>query len=142
MSGRHLQPGELERWTDIDPAREIALIAVGTADGLDQQLGVARCAHDAVDPDACDFAIVIADRMQHQGLGEALLRARMRAAADDGVACISGVTLSDMRGTISLARRLGFRIRHEPGDATVMRLDAHLAAPLGSLRRKIMMVVI
>ncbi len=128
MSGRGLQPGELERWTDIDPAREIALIAVAPVDGVDDELGVARCVRDAGDPGACDFAIVIADRLQHQGLGEALLRALMRAAADAGIARLSGITLSDNRGMIALARRLGLRIRRDPGDATVMRLDADLGS--------------
>ena len=28
LSGRQLQPGELERWTNIDPSREIALVAL------------------------------------------------------------------------------------------------------------------
>lgn len=135
MSGRGLLPGELERWTAIDPLREIALVAVAARDGRDEQLGVARCVRDADDPTACDFAIVVADRVQHQGLGEALLRTLMRAAADAGIARFAGITLSENRGMLALARRLGLRIRRDAGDATVTRLEADLAPGGGSLDR-------
>jgi len=54
MSGRELLPGELERWTDVDPAHEIALIAV---------------------------ASVIGDEWQGHGLGRALLTRLMQLAS-------------------------------------------------------------
>ena len=46
LSGRQLQPGELERWTDIDPAREIALIALVTEGDDEREIAAARCAVD------------------------------------------------------------------------------------------------
>lgn len=128
LSGRNLLPGELERWTNIDPVREIALIAVAEIDGVEQQLGVARCVRDAADPLTCDFALVVGDRWQHHGLGESLLRELIRAAAAAGVRAFSGITLSDNRPMLKLARKLGCTTRLEPGDATVTRLD--LALPV------------
>lgn len=130
LSGRNLLPGELERWTNIDPAREIALIAVAAIDGTEQQLGVARCVRDAADPQTCDFAMVVGDRWQHHGLGEALLRELIGLAATAGVSAFSGITLSDNRPMLKLARKLGFRARMEPGDATVTRLDLRLPVRL------------
>ena len=74
LSGRQLQPGELERWTDIDPTREIALVAVVAEGDSEQEIAVARCAFDDGDPVRWDFAIVVGDAWQGQGIGEALLR--------------------------------------------------------------------
>lgn len=128
MSGRNLLPGELERWTDIDHSREIALIAIATVHGVEQQLGVARCVRNDADPRVCDFAIVIGDEWQHHGLGRALLRGLMRSATEAGVEVFSGITLSTNHPMLALARKLGFRAFREPGDATVTRIEMRLAS--------------
>jgi acetyltransferase len=126
LSGRDLVPGELERWTDIDPAREIAIVAVMNDDGSEQEIGVARCAVDDEAPTRWDFAIVVADAWQGQGLGEALLRRLVQCAEEAGVASLSGLTLSENHRMLSLARRLGFTGRREAGDATLTRLEKRL----------------
>ena len=127
MSGRNPLPGELERWTAIDHSREIALIAVATVHGVEQQLGVARCVRDDADPRVCDFAIVIGDEWQYRGLGRALLRGLMRAATEAGVEVLSGITLSTNHPMLALAHKLGFRACRESGDATVTRIEMRLA---------------
>ena len=128
LSGRCLLPGELERWTDIDRTREIALIAV-TGDGdEEQQVGVARCARDDHAPEAWDFGIVVADAWQGIGLGEALLTRLIERAEDSGIAALSSVALPENAGMLALARRLGFKVRREPGDATLMRVERRLGA--------------
>jgi acetyltransferase len=126
LSGRHPTDHELERWTDIDSAREIAVIAVVSADGVVQQVGVARCAVDTEDAIRWDFAVVVADAWQGKGLGEVLLGRLMELAAKAGVAALSSVTLSENRAMLSLARRLGFTASREPGAATLMRLEKRL----------------
>jgi acetyltransferase len=123
LSARPLQPGELERWTNIDPSREIALIALVADGGDDQEVGVARCVVEDAATGRWDFAIVIADAWQRRGLGEALLRKLVEAARDAGVRVFSGITLTENRGMAALARKLGFRIRYEEGDATLLRLE-------------------
>jgi ribosomal protein S18 acetylase RimI-like enzyme len=128
LSGRGLLPGELERWTDIDRAREIALIAV-SADGVAQeQVGVVRCARDDDAPPCWDFGIVVADAWQRVGLGEILLERLMARAEAAGIAALSSVTLPENRRMLALARRLGFTIRRERGDATLMRIERCLGA--------------
>jgi acetyltransferase len=127
LSGRRLLPGELRRLTDIDYARELALVALARCDGREQILGVARYVRDdATEPGSCDFAIVIADRWQGHGLGEALLRRLIDAARADAIRVIGGITLSTNAAMIALARKLGFRARMEPGNASVteLRLEA------------------
>jgi acetyltransferase len=123
LSGRKLLPGELRRLTDIDYAREMALVALATLDGAPQILGVARYVREAGTPrPQCDFAIVVGDRWQGQGIGEKLLRSLLEAAVDDGIEVVGGITLSGNHGMIALARKLGFHVAREHGDATVTDL--------------------
>jgi acetyltransferase len=134
LSGRCLQPGELERWTDIDPAREIALVAVATtADGV-QQVGVVRCARDELAPPAWDFGIVVADAWQGVRLGDALLARLVERAEARGVPALGSVTLAENRPMVALARRLGFSVRREPGDATLLRLERELVPAVAASR--------
>ena len=138
LSGRNLLPGELRRLTDIDYAREMALVAVATLDGVAQILGVARYVREAGAPrPQCDFAIVVGDRWQGQGIGEKLLRSLIEAAVDDGIDVVGGITLSSNHGMIALARKLGFHIAREHGDAAVTdvtwKVDGGLAALEGSV---------
>ena len=128
LSGRGLLPGELERWTDIDPAREIALIALSAEGDAEEQVGVARCARDDRAPPYWDFGIVVADAWQGAGLGEVLLAHLMEHAEAAGVTALSGITLPENRRMLALARRLGFAVRSEPGDATLMRVERRLGA--------------
>ena len=98
MSGRELLPGELERWTDVGPAQEIALIAVASVIG-DEWQGHGR--PGAVDsPDA--------------------------TGVHAGIEVFAGITLSANHAMLVLARRLGLRARREAGDATVTRIEARL----------------
>lgn len=130
LSGRDLLPGELERWIDVDPAREIAIIAVARDGGAEQQVGVARCALDAAAPPRWDFAIVVADAWQGIGLGERLLACLIEQAEAAGIACLSSVTLAENHRMLALARRLGFGVQREAGDATLMRVEIRLGASL------------
>ena len=127
LSGRELQPGELERWTDIDPAREIAIIAVA-GEGDEQQVGVARCAVDDDAPPRWDFGIVVADAWQGLGVGEVLLAHLIERAEAAAIPALSSVTLPENRRMLALARRFGFSVRSEPGDATLMRVERRLGA--------------
>lgn len=126
LSGRPLMPGELERWTNVDPCCDIALIAVVSTDGVDEEVGVAHCAVEDREQGRWDFAIVVADEWQRRGVGKALLRRLLQAAAAAGVATMSGLTLSENHGMVALAKKLGFSIHLEEGDATLTRLELPL----------------
>lgn len=121
LSGRDLLPGELRRLTEIDPQREMALIAtIRDCDGGEQQIGVARYVKDG--DDSAEMAIVIADAWQRRGLGEKLLRALLDAAAGAGIGTLTGTAFSTNLGMLRLAQKLGFALRYQPGDATLMQL--------------------
>ena len=126
MSLRTPTPGELRQWTEIDPRRERALIAVTIVNGAEQQVGVSRFVHDAQSGDA-EFAIVLGGAWQGRGLGVELLRCLIAAANEFGVRRLVATTLTTNRGMIGLGRKLGFAIAEEPEDATVENLTLDLS---------------
>jgi len=127
LSARQPTAEDLHRFVEIDPSRELALVAVLGADAASIQVGVARCARIGVGPDY-DFAIVVADGWQRLGLGSQLLQRLLGAAAAAGVLRFVGLTLATNEPMIALARRCGFVLRRDPQDATVVQLTRELRA--------------
>jgi acetyltransferase len=120
---------ELRRWTDIDHAREAALVATVVHDAAEEEIGVARYVReDAGDGRAsAGFAIVIADAWQGHGLARALLERLIAIARRDGIEVLTDLTQYDNRAMLTLARRLGFRIHRRAADgANVTRLTLQL----------------
>ena len=126
LSPRKLTSQEIQRFVRIDYARELALVALAVVDNQVRLVGIARYAPEPDSP-SCDFAIVVADEWQGHGLGEALLVSLVRAAAMAGVQELTGLTLADNAAMRGLARRLGFRIRRDPHDPTVVQLRMPLS---------------
>lgn len=131
LSPRKPQPDELWRMTHIDYHRELALIATTEVDGAEQQMGVVRYVRGDT-PDTAttaEFAIVIADAWQHRGLAEKLMRKLIAAAADAGVEQLADITLFDNVAMLALARKLGFKVRRDPGNPNVTQLRLALGVP-------------
>ena len=134
LSPRKLSRAEIQRFVNIDYTRELALIALAVVDNQVRQVGVARYAPE---PDGLshDFGIVVTDEWQGRGLGEALLGSLVSAAANAGVQQLTGLTLADNHAMRGLARRLGFHVEREAGDATVVRLRMALNGDQDGRRR-------
>ena len=127
MSSRALTMEEIKRFTDIDPRREVALIATVQVQGRERQVGVVRCVDDG-EPGHAEFAIVLSDDWQGRGLGAILIARLITAAEQHGVRRLVGMTMSENTGMIRLGRKLGFRIGKEPGNGAVTILTLDLAA--------------
>ena len=127
MSTRTPSLAELRRFTNIDPRREVAVIATTTVDGRERQVGVARYVKDESKPDEAEFAIVLADAWQRRGLGRRLLASLIDVAKRDGVRRLVGTTLSDNEGMLRLARRLGFSLARNRGSASITDVSLELA---------------
>jgi acetyltransferase len=127
MSARTPSWEELKRFTDIDPTRELALIATSSVDGRERQIGVARYVKDAAARDDAEFAIVLADDWQRRGLGRKLLAALVTAAREHGVRRLYGTTLSTNEPMLALARKLGFRAALNSASASITDLHLDLA---------------
>ena len=126
MSTRRPSNEEIRRFTDIDPERELALIAVTVVDGTERQVGVARYVKDEHTPDEAEFAVVLSDAWQRCGLGTKLLTALVDAARSQGVRRLVATTLSANSGMLALARRMGFRLELNPASATITNLTVDL----------------
>lgn len=110
-----LSPVMLARLTQIDYAREMALIVQATIDGREVELGVARY---AIDPDgkSCEFALVVGDTWQKQGIGHKLMGVLMDVARAHGVETMAGEVLDSNRGMLKLMQGLGFGVEPHPED--------------------------
>ncbi len=126
MSTRRPSDEEVRHFTDIDPKRELALIAVTVADGKERQVGVARYVKDEHTPDEAEFAIVLSDAWQRCGLGAKLLASLIDAARRNGVRRLVATTLSANSGMLALARRMGFRLALNPTSAAITNLTLDL----------------
>jgi len=124
---RELSPRQLQRFTNPDPAREFALVALRPGAGQpDEQVAVARFALDA-GGEGCEFALAVADAWQRRGLGRHLMARLIEAATARGLRVMWGQVSADNAGMLALARALGFEIRTPADEPSVRRVILRLA---------------
>ena len=126
LSTRRLSDDEVRHFTDIDPERELALIATTVAGTKERQVGVARYVKHERVPREAEFAVVLADDWQHCGLGTELLGRLVDAARNHGIRRLVATTLSANNAMLALARRLSFRLALNPASATITDLALDL----------------
>ena len=125
LSAIKITPEWIERMTHIDYRCHMAFAVTAAKDGVERFVGVGRYVVDPTKPTA-EFALVIADARQGQGLGRRLLEVLLEHAQEAGVHELEGIVLAINRAMLSLARSLGFTASAEPDDATVMRIRRNL----------------
>jgi len=122
---RELSPAMLARLTQIDYDREMALLMVSEIDGQEVELGVARYATDASLTTA-EFALVVDERWQHQGIGHKLMNVLMDAARAKGITHLEGEVLKSNHKMLHLVEGLGFRVEAHPDDDSIRRVSRRL----------------
>ena len=123
---QELSRAMLVRLTQIDYDREMALLAVTEEpDGKEVEIGVARY---ATNPDqvSCEFAIVVDDEWQHQGIAHKLMDVLMDVARSKGLRIMEGEVLKRNVGMLKLCTGLGFRIDPHPEDDSIKRVSRNL----------------
>lgn len=120
-----LSPVALARLTQIDYTREMALLALTEIDGREVELGVARYAVNA-DGTSCEFALVVSDAWQKQGIGHKLMDVLMDVARGRGLRLMEGEVLKANRPMLKLVGSLGFRIEPHPEDEAVRQVSRAL----------------
>ncbi len=110
-----LSQTQLVRFTQIDYAREMALVSTVQGDKGEMIVAVARFVVN-VDNDSCEFAIVIDDQWQGKGLGGRLMEVLFNAARDMRLSTVEGEVLSSNANMLTFMRRLGFVIHKHPED--------------------------
>jgi acetyltransferase len=114
-----LSPKQLERITAG------AGLSLGAFDAAARLVGLAEYARSS--ELEAEFAIVVADEWQGQGLGAQLVGALLEHAKRSGIARLAGVTHTRNRAMRILARRLGFGVRPDE-DPDLVRMELALAA--------------
>jgi acyl-CoA synthetase (NDP forming)/GNAT superfamily N-acetyltransferase len=114
-----LPPKDVERFTNVDYRRRLALVAVID----DEMAAVAR--YDAVNDDEAEVAFVIEDRHQGRGLGSLLLEHLAAAARERGFHHFVAETLAENRAMLGVFRDAGFEATRTFEDGTV-----HLRFPI------------
>jgi acetyltransferase len=110
----------------IDYDQEMALVVdyANPQTGQHEILGVGRLIKARHEPSA-EFALLIADQFQHQGLGTELLRRLIQIGRDEKLQHLTGDMLIENLGMQTICKNLGFRLRYAPADHT-MRADLEL----------------
>jgi acetyltransferase len=122
---QELSPSMLVRLTQIDYDREMALLMVTEQEGRQVELGVARY---AANPDgvSCEFALVVDDHWQHQGIGHKLMDVLMDLARSKGFRVIEGEVLKSNLRMLKLCAGLGFKVEAHPEDDSVRMISRAL----------------
>jgi acetyltransferase len=107
----------------IDYDRELALVAeCRNADGDRFVVAVGRLSKIPLTATA-EWAILVSDPYQRQGLGTELLRQLVRIARAEDLERMTAEILADNTPMQQVARRLGFTLRPLPDDPRVMRAE-------------------
>ena len=125
QSINELSPQMLARFTQIDYDREMALIAVVEVAGRETEIGVARYVTNP-DGNSCEFAIVVADDWQQQGIAHRLMQQLIETARSHALQIMEGEVLSSNQEMLSLAAKLGFSIASSEIDNTIKHVSRRL----------------
>ncbi len=102
----------LTRICYIDYDRELAIVAErrNTPDGIPQILGVGRLIKSSNRAEG-EFAVLVADHVQRQGLGTKLLECIVRIARCEKLSKVTGSILAENMGMLKVSERLGFHLK-------------------------------
>jgi acetyltransferase len=104
----------IARFTQIDYAREMALIALDSVNAAEPEIvGVARY-HPNQDRVSAEFAVTIGDAWQKRGLGSQLMKRLVECAAAAGYSRLEGTIHPLNIGMLHLATSLGFAVESVP----------------------------
>ncbi|TVR96202.1 MAG: GNAT family N-acetyltransferase [Rhodospirillales bacterium] len=114
---KEFEPAMLIRATNVDPACELALVATNGDDPEDIWAG----GRLFLEPDGhrAEYAAMVRSDRQKVGLGRAIMDALIDYGRQGGLTEIWGMVMSENRGMLDLARRLGFEISLDESDATI-----------------------
>ena len=126
---RRIAHERLTRICFIDYDREMALVAerANPETGEPEILGVSRLSRNHVAPDEAEFALLVNDRFQRQGLGTVLLERLLDVGREEGLHRITAEILPENRAMQRLSKKFGFRLRRDLEEG-VVKADLDLMA--------------
>lgn len=109
---------DLANMTQIDYDREMAFVAIRTVNNENEIIGVTRAVSDPDNIDA-EFSVLVRSDLKGLGLGRRLLDKMIHYAAEHGLQRLTGITMPNNRGMITLARKLEFDVDIQIQDGIV-----------------------
>jgi acetyltransferase len=107
----------IARLTQIDYARAMAFVAID--ESRNALLGVVRLHSDA-NYQSGEYAILLRSDLKGLGLGWKLMELITEYARSEKLQRIEGQVLSENTTMLRMCGELGFDIRHDPSDLTIM----------------------
>ena len=126
---RNLPPELVKRFTNIDYAQHLALVAETFEDGRETVVAEARYA--VRDGAEAEFAVSVDPKWQGKGLASHLLSKLLCRAAQGGLQRVVGETLATNAAMQHLARKAGFTVRRSPDVSGILLLEKELGAASG-----------
>jgi acetyltransferase len=118
-----LSRDSLDRLCQLDYGRDMALVAVARTPAGEQIWGVSRYFQGPPAGEA-EFALVVGDAHQRQGLGRHLMERLIAVARERGVSRLVGEVLRENGPMLDLMRSLGLRQMAGPeGDVVRVEID-------------------
>lgn len=115
MPVKALPDSLIERFTQIDYDRELALVAMQTGALPARIAGVARIT-PTWEEGVAEFAIVVGDWLHRSGLGREMMERLIEAARSRGYRTLEGRVLGTNVPMLQFCERLGFSIAFDPED--------------------------
>jgi len=125
---RELPPALLDSFTHADPRNEMTLVAYLDVEGRETLIGMGQYFSDNY-PAQCEFALLVADGYQGEGLGSRLLRNLVCIAVEAGIETMEGELLDENLAMRRVAQANGFTLSRHPREAYLLRAHKTLAPP-------------
>ena len=97
----------------IDTMRQAALIALTADQDSEEAIGVTRLSIDQEQPGTAEFAIVLRDDYQRDGIGTVLLDLLVQVAMVRGLKRLRAVSLAENEGIHHLISHLGLPVKND-----------------------------
>jgi acetyltransferase len=78
-------------------------------------------------PTTGEYAILLRSDLKGHGLGWKLMELMIDYARREGLKRIEGQVLAENAAMLNMCRKLGFEVRHDPTDPTIMLVTLSLA---------------
>ena len=115
----------LDHFTHPGEDDRFSIIALMQIDGVETIVGEARYEFNPA-TSRLEFGLSVDDRLQGQGIGQALLSNLECRASAFGAETIFGETLRSNDAMMAAARKAGYRFAQSPGDWKLVRFEKHI----------------
>jgi acetyltransferase len=125
QSVRYFSHEFIARLTQLDYARSIALVAVHP--DTHEMLGAVRLHADA-NYEKGEYGILVRSDLKGHGIGWKLMQIMIEYAQWQGLKLIEGQVLRENRTMLAMCESLGFQVRLDPDDPTLMNVSLPVPA--------------